>query len=235
MIAVLPLLSATSHAKWTSDDEMLSLGADAEINFDIIDNQKGISFVNNDITINKNTHSQLNDDSRVRFTIEWENLIDDKYFIVGKAQPLFRTDATYFADDIYLGLGQKDRWEFQIGRFEALDLFPLGKDIALFYAAGSDGIGAGVYYYMAKEARGRSNSAGQARIIGEKDNWTAELATIYGQTDDILASSTVYLNNESFTNNLSSENNTFILRPAVNYKSSDGFFSVSFGRGISGQ
>lgn len=40
--------------------------------------------------------------------------------------------------------GREDSWVFQIGRYEAMNLFPLGKDVALFYADGSDSIGRGV-------------------------------------------------------------------------------------------
>lgn len=228
LASAISLIPAISNALWVSDDERLSLGADAEINFDIIDNQHGItsesitSFANRGSTL-----TQLNDDSRIKFILKWQNKLDGGRYVMAEAQPLFRTDATYAVDDVYLKVGHQDLWAFQIGRFEALDLFPLGKDTAVFYAAGSDGIGSGVYYYMAKEGRGRRNEAGQARIISENNNWTGEVAAIYGNTAELLTSSEIYLNNVK--SNVISNSNSFLVRPAVNYKSDSGFFSISLG------
>ncbi|WP_422445079.1 carbohydrate porin [Endozoicomonas sp. ALB091] len=122
--------------------------------------------------------------------------------------------------------GRKDSWAFQIGRYEAMNLFPLGKDVALFYADGADSIGSGIYYYMAKEGRGRGGDAGQARIIGEMGNWTAEVSTVYGDTESVLENSSEYLQGVV---DIDSSHNSFMVRPAVNYLSDDGFFSISFG------
>ena len=123
--------------------------------------------------------------------------------------------------------GREDSRVFQVGRYEAMNLFPLGKDVALFYA---DGIGSGVYYYMAKEARGRRDAAGQARLIGEMGNWTAEISTVYGNTADLLGAAEDNMVTGSGENDtLESSNNSFMVRPAINYLSDSGNFSFSFG------
>ncbi len=224
------LLSSASYGGWTSDDEILSLGADAELNFDVIKNKHGINANNlRDLSKRTATCGQINDDSRVKLTLMWQEDLEGGYFVRGKAQPMFRTDNTYYSDDIYFMLGRNDSWRFQIGRYEAMNLFPMGMDVAVFYAAGSDGIGNGVYYYMTKEARGRSYDAGQARIVGEWKNWTAEVSTIYGNTAQILTSTNIYLNDVPLDRNVTSKNNSVMARPAVNYKSDSGFVSVSFG------
>ena len=128
--------------------------------------------------------------------------------------------------------GSEDSWAFQIGRYEAMNLFPLDKDVALFYADGSDGIGSGVYYYMAKEARGRRDAAGQARLIGEMGNWTAEVSTVYGNTADLLGAAEDNMVTGSGENDtLESSNNSFMARPAINYLSDNGNFSFSFSFG----
>lgn len=213
------LASSATNAAWTSADGSLSIGGDAEINFDAIHNKNGGD--------DNNTHIQLNDDSRIKLMMQWNNTRDDDAFLSAKIEPLVRTDGTVKVDDAYFMFGHEDIWAFQIGRYEAMDLFPLGKDVAVFYADGSDGIGKGIYYYMAKEGRGRRDGAGQARIMGEMGNWTTELSTVYGNTADLLEGSVEYVNGDKDT--LDSDNNSFMVRPAVNYLSDDSSISVSFG------
>ena len=175
-----------------------------------------------------NTSVQLADDSRIKLAVQWQNKREDGAYITARIEPLIRTDGQVKVADAYFMFGREDSWAFQIGRYEAMNLFPLGKDVALFYADGSDGIGSGVYYYMAKEARGRRDAAGQARLIGEMGNWTAEVSTVYGNTADLLgAAKDNMIGGENDT--LESSNNSFMVRPAINYLSDSGNFSFSFG------
>lgn len=104
-----------------------------------------------------------------------------------------------------------------------MNLFQLGKDIALFYADSSDGIGSDVYYYIAKEARGRREATCQARLIGEMGNWIAEVSTVYGNTADLGAAEDNMITGQN--NTLESSNDSFMIRPAINYLSDNGNFS----------
>ncbi|MBO9483729.1 carbohydrate porin [Salinisphaera sp. G21_0] len=226
------LATSAANAAWTSPDGSLTIGGDAEINFDVFKNENGINadYVNRDpINHDKKgeTITQLNDDSRIKLMVEWKTAREDGAYLSAKIEPLVRTDGSVRVDDAYFMFGREDSWAFQIGRYEAMNLFPLGKDVALFYADGGDGIGKGIYYYMAKEARGRRDAAGQARIMSEMGNWTAEVSTVYGNTADLLGASREYVDGDNDT--LDSDNNSFMVRPAVNYLSDDGAFSVSFG------
>ena len=219
-----------SHAIWESSNGQFSIDGDAEINFDIVDNKHGYHqglFTSPDAK--KNTKAQINDDSRIKVVMDWHNSLPSGSFISAQAAPTFRTDNTYNVDEVYLKFGSKaqELWYFQLGRYEAMNLFPMGKDVVAFYAAGSDGMGQSVYYYMAKEARGRGNKAGQARLVGEYGNWTAELSSIYGNTAEIVTSGNIYLNDT--VNEVTANNNSFMLRPAIQYKTTDNVFSFSFG------
>ena len=229
LIASAIMLACTSaaNAAWTSADGSLTIGGDAEINFDVINND---GMRNSDGTVAKHkTETKLNDDSRIKMAVAWTNAREDGAFINAKIEPLIRTDGTVAVDDAYFMFGREDSWAFQIGRYEAMNLFPLGKDVALFYADGSDGInGSGVYYYMAKEGRGRAGKAGQARIMGEMGNWTAEVSTIYGNTIDLLQGDHPDYN-ETDNTGVHSDHNSFMVRPAVNYLSDSGFVSISVG------
>ncbi len=223
------LASAGANAAWTSADGTLTIGGDAEINFDAVRNAEGINaesvFAANEEERKKKkgkTLTQLNDDSRIKMAVEWKNIREDGAYLSAKIEPLMHTDGTVNVDDAYFMFGHQNGLALQLGRYEAMDLFPMGKDVAAFYAEGADSIGKGIYYYMAKEARGRAGSAGQARVISEMGNWTAEVSTIYGDTQDILQGS-------SDSDGLDSDSNSFMVRPAVNYLNDDGTFSVSFG------
>lgn len=219
--AIMLASASAANAAWTSADGSLTIGGDAEINFDVVNNDSAS-------VVGHETETKLNDDSRVKMAVQWVNAREDGAFITAKIEPLIRTDGTIAVDDAYLMLGREDSWGFQIGRFEAMNLFPLGKDVALFYADGSDGIGQGVYYYMAKEGRGRAGKAGQARIVAEMDNLTAEVSTVYGNTADMLKGSDEDYNADSKTG-VYSDSNSFMVRPAVNYLSDSGFVSLSVG------
>ncbi|WP_299731784.1 carbohydrate porin [uncultured Endozoicomonas sp.] len=223
LLATAVLISSSAvNAAWTSPDGSLTIGGDAEINFDVVDR----SFDNKN-DVDNSPEVELNDDSRIKLMMQWMNAREDGAFITAKIEPLMKTNGDVALDDAYLMFGRESSWAFQIGRYEAMDLFPLGKDVAVFYADGSDGIGSGVYYYMAKEGRGRRGDAGQARIISEMGRWTAEVSTAYGDTLDLLQSSEEYF--EDTVKDVESDHNSFLVRPAVNYLSDDGAFSVSFG------
>ena len=228
LATAIALASSTASANWTSPDGTLTIGGDAEINFDVFKNKEGMNAERaNSSGDQGNTVIQLNDDSRIKLMVEWNNARDDGAYLTSKIEPLIRTDGTVKVDDAYFMFVHQGDWAFQIGRYEAMNLFPMGKDVVAFYADGSDGIGKGVYYYMAKEARGRRDSAGQTRIMGEMGNWNAEVSTVYGKTEDILRGSVEYINDND--TELTSDGNSFMIRPAVNYVSDDGAFSISFG------
>lgn len=222
------LASSIVYAEWTSPDNSLTIGGDAEINFDVVKNHKGAGRVGPGETT---TATQLNDDSRIKMLVIWNTISPNDNFLMARIEPLIRTNGSVGVDDAYFMFGAKETWEFQIGRYEAMNLFPLGKDVVLDYANGSDGLGAGVYYYMAKEGRGRAGQAGQARIAGKGDNWTAEISTIYGKTAEVLESTQYYIDESIFdkTPKLESDNNSFMIRPAINFMSETGSFNFSFG------
>ncbi|KEQ11209.1 hypothetical protein GZ77_26655 [Endozoicomonas montiporae] len=212
---------------WTSPDGNFFIGGDMEINFDVFSNKNGVNGTTLPTRDNRGlTNTQIGDDSRFLLRTDWRNTRDDGSFVTARADSLLKTNGQLEMDDTYFAFGVQDSWMFQIGRYEAMDLFPLGKDVAVFYAAGSDGIGQGVYYYMAKEARGRSGKAGQARIATKMSNWTAEVSTVYGDTLEVLSGSDIYLDDK---NRITSKNNSFMVRPVINYLSDTGFLSVSFG------
>ncbi len=76
----------------------------------------------------------------------------EDYFIKGVAQPLvpFKGNTLGY-DDVYLQMG-RDKWDAQIGRFEAFNLFPLGKDTLITHAGAGE-----AKVYEANKVRGRKD------------------------------------------------------------------------------
>ena len=218
--AIILASASAQAAAWQSEDGRLTIGGDVEINFDVKNNKNGVGFEEQDKT-------SLSDDSRVLTEIKWKDTKADGSYITAAAQPLFKANGDIGLDDSYFAFGRENVWMFQIGRYEAMDLFPLGKDTVLSYAAGGDGMGNGVYFYMGKEARGRSSDAGQARIVGEFGRWTAEVSTVYGNTEYLFGSTNS--NHLRSDIDISNTSDSFMIRPAFNYLSDNGNLSVSFG------
>ncbi|WP_062262241.1 carbohydrate porin [Endozoicomonas arenosclerae] len=220
------LATAAVHGDWTSEDGSLTIGGNAEINTDYVDVDKA-KIHPKDTGVNDG--GKIADDSRFLLDVQWITRRGEKDYITAKAQPLIRTDGTVAIDDSYLALGQEKIWEFQIGRYEAMELFSVGKDTVAYIAAGADTMGQGVYYYKGHEGRGRRDKMGQARLAGETSNWDIELSTAYGDAADMLAGSNDYLKAHNLQGEFKSDDNSFVLRPAVRYTSDSGFFNVSLG------
>lgn len=130
-----------------------------------------------------------------------------EYFIAAKGTARLHMDGgdALTVEDAYLQLGTAV-WDVQLGRFEAMSLFPTGKDTQVVHAGG-------VSVYGANKARGRAgNDGGQLALhVNPSENLRFEIATIYGDDDT------------------AGDNNSAIsgIRPAMTWKT-DGF-SLSAG------
>ncbi|MBO0614012.1 MAG: hypothetical protein RL122_1959 [Pseudomonadota bacterium] len=116
----------------------------------------------------------------------------DNYFIKGVAQPLvpFKGSSLGY-DDVFLQMG-RDKWDVQIGRFEAANLFPLGKDTIVSHAGAGE-----AKVYEANKARGRKDDVLHVALHSNpSDKLKLELGVMNGKADS-----------DSFT----------ALRPAVSY------------------
>lgn len=221
------LAASGAQAEWTSQDGSLTIGGNVEINTDYVDVDRGKA---SPTGLGVKDGGRIADDSRFLLDVQWLTRRGEYDYITAKAQPLIRTDGTVAIDDSYLALGQEKMWEFQIGRFEAMELFSTGKDTVAYIAAGADTIGQGVYYYKGHEGRGRRDMMGQARIGGQAGNWSFEISSAYGDAADMLAGSKDYLTAHGYdATDFQSDDNSFVIRPAINFTSDSGFFSLSLG------
>ncbi len=117
----------------------------------------------------------------------------EDYFIKGVAQPMvpFKGSSMLY-DDVYFQMG-RDKWDAQIGRFEAINLFPLGKDTLITHAGAGE-----AKVYEANKVRGRKDDVLHVALHSTpSDKLKLELGLMGNKADS-----------DSFTG----------IRPAVEYK-----------------
>ncbi len=102
-----------------------------------------------------------------------------EYFVAAKGGVRLTTDGdkNVVVRDAYIQLGNNS-WDAQIGRFEAINLFPLGKDTLITHAGG-------VSVYEANKVRGFAGDDGGQIALHFKasDSLKFELDTLYGDDD----------------------------------------------------
>lgn len=98
-------------------------------------------------------------------------------FISAKGAVLISTDGTTSVDDSYIQVGNSN-FDIQLGSFEAINLFPLGKDTMVEHAGD-------VTVYQGSLARGRAGSdGGQIAVnLTSSDSLSFQVNTIYGDDD----------------------------------------------------
>ena len=126
---------------------------------------------------------------------------DNGYFAKGVAQPLvlfnpgdtnqlieqetqfYPNNDALEVDDLFFQFGKTNSWDLKIGRFEAINLVPLGKDTLVANVAG-------VQVYEANRARGRKDDVLHAALhVGSADKLLFELGVMANNTggDDYTA------------------------------------------------
>ncbi|ABC32715.1 conserved hypothetical protein [Hahella chejuensis KCTC 2396] len=138
------------------------IGANIELDTDIIDSKDG------DTTFEQGGRIEVNVTGKTEL---------NGYFVEGKGSGLLKKSGDAATDDMWVKFGN-DTWDVQAGRFEAVNLFPLGKDTVVAHA----GSGKGAFVYEANMVRGRAGDDGGqfALHVRPGSNLSFELATIWG-------------------------------------------------------
>jgi hypothetical protein len=139
-----------------------SFDANFELNTDAISKAEG------DTTYDQNGRVELNAYSK--------HTAGDNFF-AGKGTVLLNTDGEATVDDAFIQLGN-NAWDVQLGRFEGVNLFPLGKDTMVEHVANVD-------VYQANKVRGRAGDDGGqiAFHFNASENVRFEIDTIFGDDD----------------------------------------------------
>lgn len=209
---------ALAEITWEGEKGRLTLGGDVEFNLNAANSQEG-----GNLFEAGGTRDRWDQDGRLLVSIGGERVLDNGNYARVLAQPTLSTNGGVGSDDAWFSFGHPAVGEMKIGRFEALDLFPLGQDVFIEYSGDtssglySDGSG---YLYMAKEARGRGANAGQVMLSRSQRDWYLELASIIGDRSDLFANT--YHGHQVVKNK-----DSFVVRPAVRWQ--NGPFSFAIG------
>ena len=184
ILATAVAMAATSAMAWQDSEDGFSHWADAEVFFEI----RQLRNHDEDVRVDRDDTIQLSDDSGVWAGGQWMMSQPDGRFVTAVADIGLYADGGVGMDDVFIGLGQKDDWFLQMGRFRGINLNPLGKDTAYSVAMGTDNRRytfdtSQLYVYRATESRGRPvNGNGQFRLHKQMGGLSAEVSTQFGET-----------------------------------------------------
>jgi len=131
-----------------------------------------------DATSTEHTSTAYDQNGRVAVNVKGRHT-SNNYFVAAKGTLLLTMDGEAKVDDAYIQLGN-NVWDVQLGRFEAINLFPLGKDTLVNHAGG-------VSVYGANKVRGRAgDDGGQIALhFNASENLKFEVNTIFGDDDSL--------------------------------------------------
>ncbi|OAT39165.1 carbohydrate porin [Proteus myxofaciens] len=149
---------------------------------------------------------------RILIGIDGERELRNGNYAGFSVQPMADMTGSMNVDDAVFYFGQKDKWEYKIGRYEAYDMFPLNQDTFVEYSGNTandlygDGFG---YIYMMKEGRGRSSDGGSMMVNTHYNNWYFELNAL------VEDGTSVFKDGEYHGRKLDNRKNVIYMRPVV--------------------
>ncbi|OXS14197.1 porin [Zobellella denitrificans] len=211
--------TANAEVTWEGNKGRLSLGGDVEFDINAANKQEDSNLYRND-----GRDDRWDQTGRLLLDISGERVADSGAYAKFKAQPTLGSSGGVGSDDAWFAFGRDDVGEMKIGRFEALDLFPLGQDVFVEHSGDtSSGLytDGSAYLYMAKEARGRAGDAGHVMVSRQLGDVYLELATLFGNRLDLFNGAQYH----GF--NLTKEKDSIVVRPALRWQLGD--FSWALG------
>ncbi|GGO84521.1 hypothetical protein GCM10011348_30970 [Marinobacterium nitratireducens] len=156
-------LGTAGQVQSASLNPTFSLDANIELDTDAVDDGPG--------------STEYTQGGRVEANLRGE-IRSERYFVRGKGTLILAKDSDTHTDDMWIQFGEQ-RWDLQFGRFEAIDLFPKGKDTLIVHAGGAP-------VYEANLVRGRvGTDGGQIALhLNGNSSFGFELATLFGDDND---------------------------------------------------
>ncbi|QUX90175.1 hypothetical protein CYL31_01620 [Marinomonas sp. A3A] len=144
--------------------------------------------LNNDATDTETGDTTYDQNGRVELNAYSKHTAGDNFF-AGKGTLLLTTDGDANIDDAFIQFGNST-WDFQLGRFEAINLFPLAKDTLIVHANED-------YVYQANKVRGRIGDGGGqiAFHYSASERLKFEVDTLYGDGDSDQGDGSLYGDN----------------------------------------
>ncbi|MBL1376418.1 carbohydrate porin [Zobellella iuensis] len=211
--------TANAEVTWEGNKGRLSLGGDVEFDINAANKQE-----DSNLYMNDGRNDRWDQTGRLLLDVSGERVADSGAYAKFKAQPTLGSSGGVGSDDAWFAFGRNDVGEMKIGRFEALDLFPLGQDVFVEHSGDtSSGLytDGSAYLYMAKEARGRAGDAGHVMVSRQLGDLYLELATLFGNRLDLF-NGAQYHGHE-----LTKKKDSIVVRPAMRWQLGD--FSWALG------
>lgn len=192
----------------------LKLYGDVEYNIDAA-SKKGQLTSMHSMSGNKDSFSDrerwdLN--GRILIGVDGERELKNGNYAGFRVQPMADMTGKMNLDDAVFYFGQRDKWQYKIGRYEAYDMFPLNQDTFIEYSGNTandlygDGFG---YIYMMKEGRGRSSDGGSMMVNTNYNDWYFELNAL------VEDGTSVFKDGEYHGRKLDNRKNVIYMRPVV--------------------
>ncbi|NBM56571.1 porin [Proteus sp. G2669] len=149
---------------------------------------------------------------RILIGIDGERELKNGNYAGFRVQPMADMTGKMNLDDAAFYFGQRNKWEYKIGRYEAYDMFPLNQDTFVEYSGNTandlygDGFG---YIYMMKEGRGRSSDGGSMMVNTHYNDWYFELNAL------VEDGTSVFKDGEYHGRKLDNRKNVIYMRPVV--------------------
>lgn len=149
---------------------------------------------------------------RILIGVDGERELKNGNYAGFRAQPMADMTGKMNLDDAVFYFGQRDKWQYKIGRYEAYDMFPLNQDTFVEYSGNTandlygDGFG---YIYMMKEGRGRSSDGGSMMVNTHYNDWYFELNAL------VEDGTSVFKDGGYHGRKLDNRKNVIYMRPVV--------------------
>ncbi|MBC3616033.1 carbohydrate porin [Vibrio metschnikovii] len=161
-VLVSAALAANAGISVENEQGLFTIGGDVEYDLNFVDKDR-----------NNQSTQDFSQSGRILVQIAAEREVANDHYLKVQVQPLLKSSGDVDLDDAFFAIGRQADWELKIGRFEGFDMFPVGQDTMLDFAADAEP-------YRMKDARGRGDY-GQVSYAKSIDSLYFELGSLFKQ------------------------------------------------------
>lgn len=161
-VLVSAALAANAGISVENEQGLFTIGGDVEYDLNFVDKDR-----------NNQGTQDFSQSGRILVQIAAEREVANDHYLRVQVQPLLKSSGDVDLDDAFFAIGRQADWELKIGRFEGFDMFPVGQDTMLDFAADAEP-------YRMKDARGRGDY-GQVSYAKSIDSLYFELGSLFKQ------------------------------------------------------
>ncbi|WP_217539717.1 carbohydrate porin [Vibrio metschnikovii] len=200
-VLVSAALAANAGISVENEQGLFTIGGDVEYDLNVVDKKRDSQ--------TQKDNQDFSQSGRILVQIAAEREVANDHYLKVQVQPLLKSSGDVDLDDAFFAIGRQADWELKIGRFEGFDMFPVGQDTMLDFAADAEP-------YRMKDARGRGDY-GQVSYAKSIDSLYFELGTLFKQQEDKVNKAD------------EADKNAIFVRPVIAFQATD---SLRFAAGL---